>query len=203
MLTANDPFVLLNRYIFASSSSDGVAHQIMEPSTRKRDLNLAMIRHSAEARGDVLENDQLADIAYTTEEGHIKYIYAPKLEIYAAGNYQKIIGNASNNMDEFRPIALSCNAMKFASHISRGSKIHADAPKGITKLTAAQLVGKTWESSSHEYFHHFISAIGTVPYGVVSVLGKTSDIAVQEDFISYGDGGKFWIEAIVPIWTED
>jgi hypothetical protein len=167
-----------------------------EPSPRNRDLNVVMIRPSEEARGDVLENEFLAAIAYTTEEGQIKYIYAPKLVIDAEGKYQKIIGNASNKMDEFRPIALSCHAMKFASHISRGSKIHADAPKGIAKLTAPQLAGTAWESSSHEYFHHFISVIGTVPYGVVPVLGRTSDMAVQEAFTSYGDGGKFWIEAI-------
>ena len=118
-----------------------------EPSTRRRGLNLVMIRPSAEARGDVLENGQLAAIAYTTEEGQIKYIYAPMLEIDAAGNYQKIIGNASNNMDEFRPIALSCNAMKYASHISKLAAIHADAPRGAGKLTVDQLAGTMWSGS--------------------------------------------------------
>ena len=74
-----------------------------DPLSRKRDLNLVLIRPSEDARCNALENGQLAAIAYTTEDGYIKYLYAPALATDAAENHHKIIGNASNNLDEFRP----------------------------------------------------------------------------------------------------
>ena len=78
-----------------------------DPSSRKRDLNLVLIQTSEEARVDTLESGTVLAIAYTTEDGSIKYLYAPTLVTNVAGDFHKIIGNASNNMDDFRPIALS------------------------------------------------------------------------------------------------
>ena len=86
--------------------------------------------------------------------------------------------------------------MKCASHIARGSRIHAKAHKYADKLTSAQRFVSTWEKRSHAYVHHFILVISVFPFGIEPVHGQTINITVQGELEKYGISAKTWINSI-------
>ncbi|MCP4477945.1 MAG: hypothetical protein GY818_07625, partial [Planctomycetaceae bacterium] len=162
-------------------------------------MNKILFQPAIEDRYTVLESNAVAALAYVSRSKEIRYLYAPTPIFNKDGTLEKVIGNASNDQRQFRPISLCDGVPDFATHIAKSSYIWDQAPIGNKPLRDEELKDTPWQeraAKNTEYKHSFFPCVAVIPFGTFPISGNPDGQGVIEFFETLDKGAQEWKKAM-------